>query len=82
KMFVTAASHEPIYPRTCSDFISVTAAAPIVAGSGTGLYQGISGSLTMTATLHEVEVKPCSATSKGGFISQILLLAGAGTVSF
>jgi hypothetical protein len=39
-----AASHEPTYPRTCSSFIHVSAAMPVVAGSGTGAYQGISGS--------------------------------------
>src|SRR5262245_30504220 len=34
KKFVTAASHEPIYPKTCTDLISVTGTTPIVAGSG------------------------------------------------
>lgn len=80
KKFVKATSGEPIYPHTCSDFITVTAAAPVVAGSGTGSYRGISGSFTVTLTLHEVEAKPCHPTSM--FLSQILLLAGAGTVSF
>ncbi len=40
KKFVEATSHEPIYPRTCSDFISVTAGVPVVPGSGTGAYRG------------------------------------------
>ena len=33
RKFVQVASHEPIYPRTCSDFMTVSAAVPIVAGS-------------------------------------------------
>jgi hypothetical protein len=32
KTFVQAASHEPIYPKTCTDLISVTGTTPIVAG--------------------------------------------------
>jgi|SRR5215813_12663752 len=34
KKLVMATSHEPICPRTCSDFASVRAAVPIVSGSG------------------------------------------------
>ena len=41
KAFVKAAFHEPIYPKTCSDLISVTGTTPIVAGSGSGAYHGI-----------------------------------------
>jgi hypothetical protein len=80
KKFVEAASHEPIYPRTCSDFLAVTAAVPIVPGSGTGAYRGISGSFTMTATLNEVEASPCHPTVT--FLWQMITLAGSGTVSF
>jgi hypothetical protein len=55
KRLVTATSHEPIYPRTCSDYLSVTAPAAVVPGSGTGSYRQISGRLTVTATLNEDE---------------------------
>jgi hypothetical protein len=66
---------------TCSDSISVTAAFPVVAGSGTGSYRGIGGSFTVTGTIDEVDAKPvCDGTSK--FLSQVILLAGSGTVSF
>src|SRR5262245_45076206 len=41
KEIVEATSHEPIYPVTCSTFVDVTAAAPVVPGSGTGAYRGI-----------------------------------------
>jgi hypothetical protein len=45
------------------------------------LYRGIGGSFTVTGTIDEVDVKPvCNGTSK--FLSQVILLAGSGTVSF
>jgi hypothetical protein len=80
KTFVKATSHEPIYPKTCTDHITVTGTAPIVAGSGTGAYRGISGSFPLTVTLDEVEAKPCQP-SPGAFRSQLITLAGTGTVS-
>ncbi|HET7014973.1 MAG TPA: hypothetical protein VFI65_13745 [Streptosporangiaceae bacterium] len=67
--------------RTCSFHATVTAPTPVVAGSGTGLYKGIRGSLTMTVTIDEVDVKPCpDGTSR--FLSQLIFLVGSGTVSF
>jgi hypothetical protein len=81
KAFVRATSHEPIYPRTCSDFVSVTAAAPIVARSGTGSYRGISGSFQMTATLDEVEASSCKPASPASFLWQVISLTGSGTLS-
>jgi hypothetical protein len=78
---VAAYRHWPSNVSTCSGSISVTAAVPIVAGSGTGSYRGISGSFTVTGTIDEVDVKPvCNGTSK--FLSQVIMLAGSGTVSF
>ena len=64
--FVKAATHEPIYPMTCTDLISVTGTTPIVAGSGTGAYRGIRGSFPLTITLSEVEAWPCQP-SPGAF---------------
>jgi hypothetical protein len=81
KRFVKATSHEPTYPKTCSDLISVTGTTPIVAGSGTGAYRGISGSFPVTITLNEVEQTPCQPTA-GGFLAQLITIAGSGTVSF
>lgn len=81
KKVVIAFSHFPGDPRTCSGSISFTAAAPIVAGSGTGSYRGISGSFNLTGTIGEVDVKPvCDGSGK--FLSQVILLVGSGTVSF
>ena len=78
KAFVKATSHEPIYPKTCTDLISITATAPIVAGSGTGAYRGIRGSFPVTLTLNEVEATPCP----GAFRTQLITMAGSGAISF
>ena len=81
KAFVTAGSHAPIYPKTCTDLISVTGTTPIVAGSGTGAYRGIRGSFPVTLTLNEVEARPCQP-SPGAFRAQLITVAGSGTISF
>ena len=81
KTFVAATSHEPIYPKTCTDLVSVTGTTPIVAGSGTGAYRGIRGSFPVALTLNEVEATPCQPTP-GGFRAQLITVAGSGTVSF
>ena len=81
KAFVKATSHEPIYPKTCTDLISVTATTPIVAGSGTGAYRGIRGSFPVTITLNEVEARPCRP-SPGAFRAQLITVAGSGSLSF
>jgi hypothetical protein len=81
KKFVTAASHEPLYPKTCTDLISVTGTTPIVAGSGTGAYRGIRGSFPVTLTLNEVEARPCQP-SPGAFRAQLITVAGSGTIAF
>ncbi len=66
--------------RTCSFHAAVSAPTPVVAGSGTGAYRGIRGSLTMSVTIDEVDVRPCpDGTSR--FLSQLIFLVGSGTVS-
>src|SRR5215470_13676899 len=81
KKFVTAAAHEPVYPKTCTDLIRVTGTSPIVAGSGTGAYKGIRGSFPVTLTLNEVEAGPCQP-SPGAFRAQLITVAGSGTIAF
>jgi hypothetical protein len=76
--FRAQAAHEPIYPATCSDFMNVTASVPIVAGSGTGAYRGLHGEFSSTLSGYEDEkAHPCG----GGFVAQILIMTGSGTVS-
>jgi len=79
KEFVKAASHEPIYPRTCSDLFDFSVGVPIVPGSGTGAYRGITGMFSVTVTGDEVAAEPCSAQSR--FLWQVIVMAGHGSVS-
>jgi hypothetical protein len=79
KKFVAVTSHEPIYPRTCSDYMTASATMPIVPGSGTGAYRGISGRFHVTITADEVEKKPCQPV--GAIQYQALVLRGPGHVS-
>lgn len=78
--FVQGTSHEPIYPRTCSTFVSVSDAVPIVPGSGTGAYRGITGTFAMTLTLNEVHNSPCVAGSLS-ILRQTIVLSGAGNIT-
>ena len=81
KDLIKAFGHWPGNPATCSGSISFTAPVPVVPGTGTGVYRGITGAFKMTVTIAEVDVKPvCDGTS--GFLSQVILMDGAGTVSY
>ena len=79
KKFVAVTSHEPIYPRTCSDYMTASAPMAVVPGSGTGAYRGISGRFAVTITADEVEKKPCQPV--GAIQYQALVLRGPGRVS-
>jgi hypothetical protein len=68
--------------RTCSGHVTVAAAAPIVAGSGTGSYKGISGNFNLTATVNEVDGKSSCSGGPSVLLAQDLSIAGTGTVSF
>jgi hypothetical protein len=72
-------SHEPIYPRTCSDYISVTAPVAVVTGSGTGSYKKIGGRFTVTAALNEDETPPCQEAT--AFLWQVITMSGSGTLT-
>ncbi|HUC15503.1 MAG TPA: hypothetical protein VMS00_13715 [Acidimicrobiales bacterium] len=76
--FRALTSHEPAFPLTCSDYFHVTATVPIVAGSGTGGYRGVSGNFSLSLVGDEDQVTP---PCKSEIASQILLLTGSGTVS-
>jgi hypothetical protein len=79
KKLVNAFGHSAYYAKTCSGHVSVTAAAPVVAGSGTGAYRGIRGGFEVTATVDEIDKPPCGAPS--AFVTQIIYIAGSGTVA-
>lgn len=78
KKFVQITKHEPIYQGTCSDVFRLTTDLPVVAGSGTGAYRGITGGFTVTLTGDEVQAQPCGA---GSFAWQVLVIAGSGHVA-
>jgi hypothetical protein len=79
KRIVTAFRHWLGNPDTCSGHTSATAPVPVVPGSGTGAYRGISGGFTLTATVDEIDTKSgCTAT--GAFIAQVVVITGPGTV--
>jgi len=81
KAVIRAFQHWPSNPATCSGGIAVSAPAPVVAGSGTGRYRGITGDFTLTVKIDEVDEKPvCNGTGK--FLSQVILMDGTGTVSY
>lgn len=78
-----ALSHAPYNLRTCSGHGAVTGAAPIVAGSGTGAYKGITGSFTLAITVNEVDAKPgCQPFSGTALLAQSIVIAGSGNASF
>jgi hypothetical protein len=77
--FVEGTSHEPVFPRTCSTYVSVSDAVPIVPGSGTGAYRGIAGTFAMTLTLNEVHDSPC--TTSLSILRQVIVLSGAGNIT-
>jgi hypothetical protein len=81
--FVNALSHASYNLRTCSGHAAVTGAAPVVAGSGTGAYKGISGDFKLTITGNEVDAKPgCQPFSGSALLAQSIFISGSGTVSF
>jgi hypothetical protein len=77
--FTEDTSHEPVFPRTCSTYVTVSDAVPIVPGSGTGAYRGIAGTFAMTLTLNEVHNRPC--TTSLTILRQVIVLSGAGKIT-
>jgi hypothetical protein len=74
--------HFPTNTATCSGEVSVSGGAAILTGSGTDAYQGLSGTLTMTITINEVETPPrCPKTDTSPFLAQSVFISGSGTVS-
>jgi hypothetical protein len=81
--FVNALSRAPYNLKTCSGHAAVTGTAPVVTGSGTGAYNGITGNFTLTITGNEVDAKPgCQPFSGSALLAQSINIAGSGTVSF
>ena len=76
-----AFTHFKPNPRTCSGHVAETGAAPVVAGSGTGSYKGISGNFKLTVTVNEVNENSLCHGGRSVLLAQALFIAGSGTVS-
>ena len=76
--------------RTCSGNLGATASVPIVAGSGTGAYTGITGGFVLTFSLALVGPKygsgkhegQCNNSNSASPVAESLLVTGSGTVSY
>lgn len=81
KHFTTATGKAAFNQTTCSGNVSVDDPAPIITGSGTGAYSGISGNFSLSMNLDEVvpTQQGCSANSK--MLSQAIVTSGWGNVS-
>lgn len=79
--FVQHLSHYPDYPATCSEYVSFTTRVPVVAGSGTGSYRGISGDFSIGVTGNETLASAGSCT-RGPWTRrwEVIILAGPGTI--
>jgi hypothetical protein len=72
----------PLNPTTCSSDGTVTAPVPIVDGSGTGAYQGISGTFNITASVAFILPRlhgKCDTTATQ--YPGVLIANGSGTIS-
>ena len=78
--FTKVVSHWPYDRTTCSIHGALTATAPVVAGSGTGRYRGITGAFTLTISLDEDWLPEPGCNETTGFQAQILLIEGTGSI--
>jgi hypothetical protein len=75
---------------TCSGFVTATGTAPVVSGSGTGAYVGITGSFTVTFMYAAILPKIASGKHKGQCnesnnaqsLGSAQTVIGSGTVSY
>jgi hypothetical protein len=81
RKLVQAFTHFTPDPRTCSGHVSVTGAAPVVAGSGTGAYQGIKGSFRLTVAVNEVDAKSECHGGPSVLLAQTIFFSGSGAIS-
>jgi hypothetical protein len=78
--FARSAPQWPYDQATCSVHATVTGAAPIVAGSGTGSYRGIAGSFTLTISVDEDDLIGPACSEDTAFKAQFLLIEGTGSL--
>jgi hypothetical protein len=74
----------PVDPKTCSSAGSATAPVPIVKGTGTGAYRGISGTLKTTAAIASIvpRLKNGKCNTTATQYPGVLLASSSGAVSY
>jgi hypothetical protein len=74
----------PVNPKTCSSDGSATAQIPIVDGTGTGAYKGISGTLDVTVATASIVPRLASrdCNTNATRYPGVLIASGTGTVSY
>ena len=76
----------PVDPSTCSFAGSLTASTPIVKGSGTGAYAGISGTFKVTITeagvRHKLQSGKCNDSQNAMPVAGVSWVTGSATVSY
>lgn len=82
KRLVAAFALFPTNQKTCSGVEVVTVSAPVAPGSGTGAYEGISGSFDLTVTINEVDNWPTCPKSGQNLLTESIFVTGSGSVSF
>lgn len=78
KKIVDAFTRFKSHPATCSGNLTASGTATVVPGSGTGTYQGISGSFDLTVYVDEID-KACSGND--AYLAQAFVTLGNGTVT-
>lgn len=79
--FVHQVTRWPYDAATCSIHGSLIAQVPVIAGSGTGAYRGISGTFTMTITLDEDWRMRTGCNETTPFQAQLITIDGSGTIT-
>ena len=90
KKFESAGTKFQPNHTTCSGYLSVTASTPIVAGSGSGAYTGISGGFVLTVMIAIVGPKygsgkhegQCNTSNSAETVGEAFMVTGSGTVSY
>lgn len=90
KKIDAAYGHFAPNPNTCSGTVSAIGGVPIVPGSGTGAYSGISGGFTLGMTFSAIAPKyatgphkgQCNFSNSSATVGQAQVIMGSGTVSF
>jgi hypothetical protein len=79
--FVHQDTRWPYDAATCSIHGSLTDPVPVIPGSGTGAYRGISGTFTMTITLDEDWRRQAGCNETTPFQAQLITIEGTGTIT-